>query len=785
MMHPARTLLFSFFAITPLLLTGCGGGNDAVIAAGNAPNSFTPKDAGDNSEHGENATTEQNACQGNATKTQFTYCVTVEGTEAMLASWDRDLFNWLTPAKAYAFRGLGAIQASKVEVIQLNASGAQVSPSVLPDYSVTDNHDGTYAITFKSLPPSRMDLFVRATLPNSKTLMAPFQTNGQNVVNVISHYLVNQLLTNASTANQFDNLLPCAEEIGCTRQPESKLELWWGMASVVQNYEIDIASTSTIDQALSQLGNTADLNRHIMLSLDTILSTESPFVGATTRTVPKASDADYEDYVANFIKYERYNANMFGFSVNQAFDVNGTPFSVLATAAATQAGSDATQGGTGYTYPGLIMGIISSNRTLTSLSGDIPFLRTALTEAADGSRSILSPNEPNSFTTEATNTFLGVTGNYLTGKIPLQTITGKTSTQGTGWQYNPVVSNLFRKQETSPTQDAMFSAHFGTGNTYQLTKEGTNTWRRNFKSEAQNIFTFASYLPSAADDAPFSLAAIDGKKYGVIQFLLQLAPTGSVITHTAKIAQWSASGTTMTETQPTADYETKSYQRLENNSITSLSTSTGASTQYSIVLEENIETGKSGSDPDIIAQILYQRGRVSFNGNIGAIAPNGSQLAVTVNQASIGQGLIHGLELRTVAPDFIAGTVYDLQGHSFGVTTDSNSAISYAGSSLQFLNNTQAELVLTQIETAQNTTTHQVTSAKQLSEQVTQGTYTVDANGLIKFTFNNGLLLQGFVSTAQSDAPSTTPGNQMMLLLQQGDRLGLIYAGKRQSLSAN
>lgn len=797
-------------SITLLLLTGCGSaGNEAVKAAGNTTNSFARNTVTADEEIIDGGTSNTTSCSNTSTS-GTTYCLAVEATDAMIASWQSDLFDLLTPAKAYAFRGLTTVPAKQVRVIQVDENLNEVTSSLLPSYSVQENSTlGTYSITFESTPPSRINFVAKITLNNDEVLYSPFIVSGSTIiVNVVSDYVVKQLFNQLTTPSQLARLLPCNDggsEIGnnadCTNQPFAKYSLWGGLNGIAQNYEIDIPTAYTISQAFDLLSNTGDFNNHIETVINEMLreTTDGPFVGATERTLD-LTDPDIN--LENLSTVAHYNSALFTLGFNQVAPDATSPDASISTAISTVSeepvGDDIS-----YTYPELIRNTANLYVANSSLTGDFPFLRTSLAISSDNQLNV-NTTPTNSFSSAPGNTFLTTQGFYVAGKIPFQTITDKTDTTGVGWQFDPYTHLVYSSGADSGKPDSLLSSFVSNGSSYFITGNGSSTWDRQSKSEEQNLFSWTVH--NEKTDENFTTNTISSKNYGVVSFSVKLNNTGDIVTTSGKLLHWNASSASqIDESQPAITpgggaephYQTYTFSRDENQTLSVL---LAASDPNTIPRSYNtIDTIKSSDQ----GQQAISQGRLEVfapnspqDKSLASSTPDGGMITVTLNEAGAGQGLIQASELRTVAPnlDTDPDLVYRLAGNSFGASASHNILRNYGNSTITFTGNSSAVLTLNSIESTHNVSSQAVSGLSQragVSNIV--GSYVVNDNGLIQLNFpgidSETLQFKGFMSNA-ADGATNAPGNLMtLLMIHEYDAaantqatLGLVHAFKEQSL---
>ena len=813
--HRLHYLTFSSILIFLIALSGCGGGSSAVDNAGKQANDFARNSVAADEEITEGGTASVTSCS--STKTSLvTYCLAVEATDAMIASWQSDVYNLLTPGKAYAFRGLSTVQAKSVEVIQVNENLEAITSSIIPAYTVQENSAlGTYSISFDEAPPGRLDIVAKVTLNNGEILFAPFialnveiNDSPEVIVNVVSDFQIKQLYNQLSTTEDLARLLPCtdlADNIGCENQPAAKQNNWNGLTHLVQNYEINIPPSLTITQAFELLNNTAEFKNHIQTSINEITRIQEPFVGGTERNLDSL-DLETEDDFQNLITNKNYNSSLFALAFNQIAPDSAAPDASISTSISTTfdeiiSGIDGAADVTIFTYPELTEFIQNFNISVTSLAGDFPFERRSLIQTTDNKIS-LTPAQNNAFTSAPGNSFLTTQGFYLSGKVPYQTISDKTETSGTGWQFDPYMHLLYSAASDGGKPNSLLSSFVSNGSSFFITTDGSSTWDRKTKLEEQNLFSWTVHNEIDAE-GDFTTDIISGKTYGVVSYSVKLNDTGTVLKTTGKTSLWEAQSVIeiMAENQPTLlvpaggeqHYQTYSFDR-DDQQLLSVPTATNdpavANRTYTA-----IKTTKSTSNGLVSADV--GRLEMSALGNVAekstaSSTPDGSMLTVTLNEDAAGQGIIQAMEMRTTQPDFSATPVtYRLSGNSLGANAASNILRNYSESKITITGSSVA-LTLNTIESTHNISTQNITGLTELTEITANGTIaTVD--GAVRMVFPDVagkiLILKGFISKSLDDSniETTQPGNLMTLLMTHGYdtsgvNIGLVHAFREQSL---
>lgn len=808
--HRHHYFTISAALVLCLALPGCNS-SSAVDDAEKTVNSFARNSVTADEEIVDGGTSSVTACSSTSTS-NVTYCLAVEATDTMIASWKSDLFNLMTPGKAYAFRGLSTVSAKQISIIQVDENLNEITSTIIPSYTVQENSAlGTYSISFDEAPPGRLDIVARVTLNNDQVLFAPFIALNVNInnspeviVNVVSDFQVKQLYDQLSTPEDLANLLSCpgtVDDFDCKNQPKAKQNNWGGLTYLVQNYEIDIPASLTIPQAFELLDNTAEFKSHINTSISEIIRIQEPFVGGTERDLDLL-DLD-DDGIQNLISNKNYNSSLFTLAFNQIAPDSAAPDASISTSISTSF-EEEVNGVTVYTYPELTEFIQNFSVSFTSLSGDFPFERRSLVQTPD-SEINLPAVQRNSFTAAPGNAFLTRQGLYVSGKIPYQTITDKTDTSGIGWQFDPYMHLVYSPAADGGKPNSLLSSFVSNGSSFFITTDGSSTWDRQTKLEEQNLFSWTIHNESNSEGG-FTTAEISGKEYGVVSYSVKLNDSGTLLETTGKTLFWDAINIiTIAESQPTLPiggeqhYQTYSFTRDDSQllSVPAITNNTGAVDRAYEVITTTKSTAATELNPSGLEtkssgrlEISALSGDLLTNKSTASSTPDGSILTVTLNENDAGQGLIQAMELRTTTPVFTSDTpvTYRLAGNSFGANAASNFLRNYSSSKVTINGPSSASLTLNTIESSHNVNTQNITDLAKLTEITETGSYTVD-KGFIQLSFpTNNIKLKGFISKPV-DGTDDAPGNLMTLLMTQnyepGDpqaTIGLVNAFKEQSL---
>ena len=806
--HLLHYMTISTFLI---ILSGCGNdGSSAVDDAGKTTNSFARNSDTADNEIIEGGTSSVTSCSSTQTS-RVSYCLAVEATDTMIASWQSDLYKLITPSKAYAFRGLSTVKAQQVSVIQVDHNLAEISSSIIPPYTVKENTAlGTYSISFDEAPPGRLDIVAKVTLENGQVLFAPFIALNVNInnspeviVNVVSDFQVKQLYSQLDTTEDLASLLPCTgsvDDIDCKNQPLAKQNNWAGLTYLIQNYEIDIPATMNIPEALVLLDGTAEFKNHIQTSINEIIRAQEPFVGGTERELNLLELSDEE--IQNLVSSKNYNSSLFTMAFNQ-IEPDAASSNASISTSISKTFEEVFDGVTIYTYPELTEFIQNFNVSITSLAGDFPFERRSLIQSPTNDISLTSPQN-NAFTAAPGNSYITRQGFYVSGKTPYQTITDKTDTSGTGWQFDPYMHLLYSSAADGGKPNSLLSSFVSNGSSFFITRAAGASWDRKTKLEEQNLFSWTIHNETDAE-GDFTTGVISGTNYGVVSYSVKLNNTGTLLETTAELTEWEAINSILiTETQPAtlvgAERHFETYRFSRNNSQ-SLSVSAVAvdkpSTDRAYQALETIKSTSGGLVSSNTGRLVISAPdeNLSANTSTASSTPDGSMITVTLNEEEAGHGIIQAMQLRQTAPDFTANpTTYRLAGNSFGANTASNYLRNYTGSTMT-ITGTSVTLTLNTIESTHNVSTQNITGLTELQKETVDGNIALD-DGAVLITFadvaGKELAFKGFISKSlDSDSNETAqPGNLMTLLMIHGYddtsssnvNLGLVHAFKEQDL---
>lgn len=764
-----RVITLIMFFMGLLLLNGCSGSGsgDSLDGAKNQPPTFPPEPP---------APFEPAPTQPAIGKANDDIVVRVEATDKMIASWQDHIFEMITPAKAYAFRGLSAVEARSVEVVQVNRSlSALPNPTVNIAHTTKQNADGTYSINFveRGVPTRRIDLLVRVQLNNGEILWSPVIFDGSVLkVNIVSSYIVETMFALMRDKNMsLSNLLPCGEEYGCENQNEARSILWQGLIASAQQFDTTIPADSSLSGARTFLSKQVDFMNFVDTGIKMVL--DYTYVDAI------AKEIDFQ----NILNSESLAYNTIFFSMGVA---NDTPDDDIAGAILTNRSASVTSKAAGdgsivNAYPAISENEFPTTITYRSVIGDIPFIRNALTltEGGDNKTDSNLGAEINSFKSDPSSSFLGTDGVTRYGRVPYQTITGQNSTNIVGWLTNPFFSDFFAGTD----RNYLVAAPVSTGRAYKLSKQSDNKYLRSSVLEESADFNYMVHLQSTPEGNFDAVAISDQKTYGVVSLAQQIATTGNTLNQlSVSTKKWRTNAGIISESQ-TSDglpghYSTLTISR-DNAFVPSGPTETTTTSQAYGLMDSLVNTYDTATKQLVdkaVGRIELEQGGQTVQE--GALTPDGKQIATyKSNQSNRNKGFNHGVQLTGATPDITESEFY-LQGHLFTIEESTDELSSLSGSTISIDETQLATLSLRQQYKSINVGTKAVSDLQKKQNLASEPTAALIQNGQqvqLTFTdiFGKELVLKGFISA---------DGNLLTLTAQMGNGIGVIYGFRKQDL---
>lgn len=755
------TLIFTLIT----LITACSDGGEAISTVQDSENSFPPQ-----KEDPFSPPSEDNNQPSPETNEII---VEVQATEAMLASWDRTLFNLITPEQALAFRGMSPVKVKDLSVVQVNRTlSSSSAPNVKLDYTTQENGDGTYSLLFSTALdiPAQMDVLVRAQLNNGTILWAPLINNGSIIqVNIVSTYLVESLMQGVRDRDLvMTELRPCGQQYGCENQHEARLLIWFGLSQSIQNFDITLPSGKSASELKAFLNQQTDFQNVVNSGINSVL--EEAFVGAVSQQL------DFTNLLQTTTSL--YHSVFYSMGMSEREPTQDSAGSILFNRVSATATSLLNDGSTEYIYPSLTETRLRTTVTTHSLYGELPYERLTLSQTAPESFT-LNENltaEVNTFSSAPSSSYVNTAGFLNFAQIPYQSITGKNTAAVRGWLTNPYYVNLYGDED----HNYLAAATVNTGSVYDLKSLGNGQYQRNRAVESTNEFNFSMSLPANTEELDVSEAS-SGKTYGVIQLTQTLNATADIpVMAAAQLALWNNRAGVIQEGPGGGSlagfYSQTSLSRDRQNGFTGALSAVTSAGLYQLADLPSVVY-----DSTLKAQVEKNIGRVQLTRSAapfatGAAAPDASRMSFVVRSGDT-RGYIDAVELATEI-NSLTEEVYQLQGHSIGMTETENRLVSYNGSTLTILSDGSAQLSLMRQTARQNVSTLKISPLSpvgDLAGPLQAGFAVVEGRVMADFGEVNGANLQikGFVSRDKSS---------LHLLIQHGDAVGLLWGFQKLEL---
>ncbi|MBK8970235.1 MAG: hypothetical protein IPM37_02265 [Hahellaceae bacterium] len=761
--------------LTFLTLGGCGWfTNSAVDQAGDQPNSIGGARDQINDEDGE-LPNPNPPTPTNPKEIRFF----VEATDGMQsASTAQLIWNLLTPGQAWAMDAGDTVSSARISVRQLDYQGNLINGDGVSnsDYSVILNEDNSFSVIFSDALPDRLDLVVVAQLSNGKILRHALPPNNQSFrISVGSEYAVRAFFNSLSSSQELTNLTVCEnDDTDCANQVQLRHTNWVAMMAALQDFEITIPDNYSLEEALELMGSRLDVRDYTEQFIATIKETKLNVVqGEGIAPVMDARDGTY-------------NSVYFALGMNQGVANSDTTAVFSRRSAETL---PATSGDvTNYIYPNFvfsptILGVINNLLVET-----LPFTRNSL-ELVSPNNYVAGP------VPEAAdiNKFVGTSISYLNSaglmdlaRLQVQSLTRTNSDAPLGWLTNPHFTRLYtaRSAESAFNSDSLATAFWSTGQLLELEKNGSN-YDRVQKLEDLNTFGWIFHSLASEDSDPFSAIGLDGNTYTVISLANQLNESLS-LNWTSSIDYWSIDGSTVVSQQPLpTDPENSGGADIFSTQILARSTTD--------LGEDLVESSTPENTPltlEALPTLVYNqtskshdqkyRGRLQVSDWVGMSDPLGNVLSFNLGN---GQGIAHAVRVSTQVPD-IANATFTLYGNSVSVDDNNTYYHNHNTSTLSF-NAGVATLNLKEITVSADHLTSVVSAPTNTSESyIVQPTASIPALGAIR----NQIALnfadpQGGSTPFILEGAAASAGNLLILRVNYGNRVGLLYGFKTLSLT--
>ena len=694
----------------------------------------------------------------------------------------------------------------------------------LPNFRIQRNEDGDLEIQFEELYVEQVNLVLKVRFENDAVLYAPLYTldsiNESITVNVVSHYVLQKLFATLETEEDLDKLLPCSTS-NCPNQALTKAALLEQITNMAQAYELSIPDFASTNDGIEFLDEQLDFKTHIETTVAEISRTTAPIAKGT----PRAFSLTDGDVLSRLTSNVQYNSLRFAISLNDLEPDNGQAEVRMATETSIIVAENELDNVLPI-YPNYSLTTFLFDIQRESVQSDIPFRRTSLSIFQNKVFTLDSSEPINSFSSAIADAFTSTEGSLLDNRTVEQAI---PEPETIGWQFNPLFSKLYHANEYQPDDTAgeineetpdfgvsptwLLGANYGTGGSFHI-KKNNDGFDRLGQIEDLNIFSWE--IHGQETDTSFSIDQLNGKKYGVINFSLNLADgtatdSDKIIELFAETEEWLINSGTAVISQPTSHYTSHVLSRDKDYLVERLTDITTISeTSHSIFTLKTNES--SQQNPTGKKEI---QGLISLDG--GAFAPtghstqDGKHLAFVYkngqgrNAQDRGRGITIATELRSLAETPIFGEEerYTLLGNTVGINETENTLRSLNNSTLTLSDrqtsddstiDCHASLVESSVSLAH--TIGDGTGENTLAEPVSNTLSSIESStcrlseGKIEISFNDNddnttLTLRGFMSPQDKDEATndrSLPGNVMTLLWIQEDNLGLVFATKDQKL---
>jgi hypothetical protein len=755
------------------------------------------------------------------------------------------IFDTLTPAKAYAYRGLSSISSFPTTSISVVALGPNLTDpfnTSIPVHVVEKpENGGGYIIKFREKLNPQLNLVVRVRLPNGAYFYGPLYETGDTEttilnpidINIGTTYVIKTLFEAIDDASTLTKLLPCSNpNIDCNTQHKSKVQILKNATSNAAFYEIDFDSELSYNESLALLENNTGFANSVDIMVREILRTESPIAKGTPRTT----------YPLDTIPWSReYNSSYFNIAINNYRPDNSANEVVLATASSEIIGKSELLNTDGDEinpllpiYPSLVTSTDVREIRRDAAVPQIPFTRTPLLINSNKSyfandedsyqfySSSIQNSDLDNQAEPASTVFsrlLTTEGQLLLDRdIPQQIPGGPVGSAIVGWNYDPIYSRLYQSNYVEPgflpndmevddylsSPTWLTSAYYGGGKSYSLLQSTNGAFSINSELERLNVYSWEVH--GLETDENFRTSNIGGRDFGVISYGVKLDDTNPVIKISAETFRWAALSSSVSQTQPTNHYQSRTLERNANSSfIEPAPTSTATSINRTLGTVETEEVTQDNPSGDGTIQGLVQLDGGS-RPPIGHSSQSGQHLAFSFDAAVEGRGLILATELRTTTPNFsnnglpyrykIQGNTIEMKGLDDTATTIFRNLTDSELSIRDGAGDCSATLSVKYVRTEHVISDNSINTKRDVEDDIAPSLLEATSSdcrlsgGEIEITFSevletgSPLTLKGFVTHA-SDINSSTPGNLINLLWIQPGSLGLVFAQRDAELESS
>jgi hypothetical protein len=734
---------------------------------------------------------------------------------------------------------------SSVSLVSLTSDFREISDGNLPEWDVTRSDETRYDATGNAILNIATDYVEQinhvikiqysdeeiyyAAIPYIPTEL---NSTAEVTVNIFTHYMISKLFDQIPDSETLLTHLPCQSGdpvIGCNNQPRAKQDYLSLINNTAAEFNLEIPSSSTIDQALAIIDSQDDIRRFAETAIQELVQTAAPFAKGTMREVTGLGFDNEGNVFSTPPPWSKtYNSVFLGLSLSD-IEPNDTVPAVKYGASNSTIVENRELANELAAYPKYqSTTYLTDIRREAALFIDIPFERTTLT-ASDINAFEVDRSEPiNTYASEYTpDSFLSREGNILEGRSLVPTQPGSVADiKDVAWQYEPAMSKLYQANEYEPDSvyvpaDEETSIDYGneptwlTGGTYTNAANyrviNPETEEEELGEQLEEINLFSWELHGLQTSTAFTAGQLSGKSYGVISFSQKLNPVNTVNEVFGETMVWNATNSLFSIEQPVSSehYRSHTISRNADNGFQALQTQRNIVESTRSFFDVATEVADQSSETGVSEQ---NRGLLKLDGGIeapiGHATENGSYFAFSFNTSDTesvtdrGTGIIVGTELNTVNPVFpdpgdSVQAIYQLQGNSVGIMDNTNNLQNLNGSTLHITNRAPDETDVDCHATLQLSRLYVTHTFDSVSNKLSPVEYDSQSNiesTSCRITFNEieigfpevlgqDLTLKGFMSKPDNEL-SIAPGNLITMLWLQENSIGLVFAGKAQSLNA-
>jgi len=726
------------------------------------------------------------------------------------------------------------VNTSQISLISFDEDFEEVRDGSIPFYLVEDSdhvsNGISYEIKLDKVYVEQLHHAIKVRFSQNEILYAPLHGLDSEseaiTVNAKSRYVLEKLFDTIDSKDELEQMLECSSSIAnCLNQFEAKASLLEQINKAAQGYEIEIDSEASVSEAMAIMDQRLDFKEHIEIAVNEITresafnedsNTTSPIAKGVRRDIP----VNAGDILSKLNVAKEYNSLFFGLALNNLKPTDGQDEVSIATFNSTIVDQTTDHF---PVYPTLNHTTFLYDMRRDNLISNIPFKRTQLSISQSNTFD-LDRNEPaNTLTTPLASNFLSTEGNLLDTRNYSQVVDESNPGNKIGWQFESLLNKVYQVNETETDSSLtssetveidyglaptwLVSSNFHTGSLYSVTGDSPS-FERGTQLETMNIFSWEVH--GLETDSDFSINDILGKEYGVISYALKMNESSKVLELFAETLKWDIPSRNFSITQPGTNNHYTSYtlDRSEDNTVSGVNEKSNIiGTSRTISTLKTTES--SQSNPSGLAS---NQGLIQFDGStgepVGHSTQNGKYLAFVFNTAQVsevedrGTGIILATELNTSGNPLFSeeGERYQLQGNSFGMTSDKNILQSLTGSSLVMSDRIDGDNISIDchanlsvqrifIEHTVGITENTLSAPEKQVESIAASSLTCRLDGSeVEMSFENvfgqDLSLKGFITQNTNETGSNAKGNLMTLIWKQDDNLGLIFANKEQALSA-